>query len=477
MSRKVFIIFIAFLFTGCAVGRDYQRPDLQIPTRWRFEDKDAKGLVNTRWWEQFNDPVLNELIETALNENKDLLIAAARVEEYGGRYVAARGDLFPKAGGEASGTRQRVTEAGVTPPPDGVLNPYPTYQTYFNASWEIDLWGKLRRATEAARADLLSMEYAHRAVLLSLTAAVAGAYVDLRDYDRRLAIARETLKTREASLGIFKMRFEAGVISELELSQVRSEYESARAMIPQIKKSVVQQEHAINILLGRNPGPIARGVGIDQFKLPIIPAGLPSDLLERRPDILQAEQNLVAANARIGVARAAYFPTISLTGMLGNASVDLARLYTGPSLIWNASAAVTLPIFTAGRTWGQVRASEALQKQSLLIYQKTIQTAFREVEDSLAEQSLAREKLDAQFKQVNALRNYRDLAVLRYENGYSSYLEVLDAERNLFSIELDYIQTRGSLFHALINLYKAMGGGWTVEKKNPALEPSKAKEQ
>jgi multidrug efflux system outer membrane protein len=321
------------------------------------------------------------------------------------------------------------------------------------------------------------MEYAHRAVLLSLTAAVAGAYVDLRDYDRRLAIARETLKTREASLEIFKMRFEAGVISELELSQVRSEYESARAMIPQIKKSVVQQEHAINILLGRNPGPVARGVGIDQFKLPIIPAGLPSDLLERRPDILQAEQNLVAANARIGVARAAYFPTISLTGMLGNASVDLARLYTGPSLIWNASAAVTLPIFTAGRTWGQVRASEALQKQSLLIYQKTIQTAFREVEDSLAEQSLAREKLDAQFKQVNALRNYRDLAVLRYENGYSSYLEVLDAERNLFSIELDYIQTRGSLFHALINLYKAMGGGWTVEKKNPALEPSKAKEQ
>ena len=476
MTRKVFIVFIAFLFTGCAVGKDYQRPGLDIPSRWRFGDKEAQALVNVHWWEQFKDPVLNQLIETALNENKDVLIAAARIEEYGGRYVAARGDLFPKSGVEASGTRQRVTEAGVTPWSDSVPNPYPTYQAYFNASWEIDLWGKLRRATEAARADLLSMEYAHRAVLLSLTAAVAGAYVDLRDYDRQLAIARETLKTRERSLEIFKLRFDAGVISELELSQVRSEYESARAMIPQIEKSIVQQEHAINLLLGRNPGPVDRGVGIDQLKFPMIPAGLPSGLLERRPDILQAEQSLIAANARIGVAKAAYFPSISLTGMLGNASVDLTRLFTGPSLIWNAGAALTLPVFTAGRTWGQVKASTALQKQALLNYQKTIQTAFREVEDSLADQSLTRDKLDAQFKQMTALRNYRDLAVLRYENGYSSYLEVLDAQRNLFSIELDYIQTRGSLFHALINLYKAMGGGWTAEE-NPVPEPENVKEK
>lgn len=475
--RRVFMISIALLLISCAIGRDYQRPDLEIPSRWRFGEKDAQLPVNAQWWEQFGDAVLNELIETALKENRDVGIAAARIEEYSGRYVAARGDLFPKMSAEGSGTRQRVTEEGLTAVPSGVPNPYPTYQAYFNASWEIDLWGKLRRSTEAARADLLSMEYAHHAVGLSLTASVARAYIDLLGYDRQLVIARETLRTRERSLEIFKMRFDAGVISELELNQVLSEYESARAMIPQIEKSIASQEHAINLLLGRNPGPVARGPGIDELKLPVVPAGLPSDLLERRPDILQAEQSLVAANARIGVAKAAFFPSISLTGMLGNASVDLTRLFTGPALIWNAGAALTLPVFTAGRTWGQVKASTALQKQALLNYQKAIQSAFREVEDSLADQNLTRVKLDAQYKQMTALRNYRDLALLRYENGYSSYLEVLDAQRNLFNMELNYIQTRGSLFHALINLYHAMGGGWVPEEKKPPLELSEEKKE
>jgi len=476
MIREIFIFSMALLFAGCAVGPDYQRPDVEVPTQWRFEDKEARTLIDAGWWEQFHDPVLTGLMATALKENKDVLIAAARIEEYSGYYTATRGEIFPKAGAGASGTRQRSTEEGATPWPAGVANTYPSYQAYLNASWEIDLWGKLRRGTEAARASLLAKEDAHRAVLLSLTASVVGAYIDLRDYDRQLVIAEETLKTREDSLSIFKLRFDAGVISELELSQVRSEYESARAMIPQIQKSIAQQENALNLLLGRNPGPVARGLTIDHLNLPAVPAGLPSDLLERRPDIRQAEQDMISANARIGVARAAYFPSISLTGMFGTASADLARLFVGPALAWNASAAVTLPIFTAGRTRGQVEASEAVQKQALLTYQKTIQTAFREVEDSLVDQNLTRVKLDAQFNQMAALRNYRDLAVLRYENGYSSYLEVLDAERNLFNIELTYVQTRGSLFHALINLYKAMGGGWTVEKDRPAAKPAVTKE-
>ena len=474
MIRKLFLFSLILLIAGCAVGPDYRRPEVSVPGKWRFEDKEARTLVNLKWWEQLRDPVLNALMETALQENKDVLIAAARIEEYSGRYIAARGELFPQAQASGSASRQQATEQGYAPWPAGVSNPYPNYQAALNASWEIDLWGKLRRSTEAARADLLSRENAHRAVLLSLTAAVAGAYIDLRDMDRQLEISLDTLKIREESLEIYKMRFDAGVVSELELSQMRSEYENTRATIPRIEKSIAQQENALNLLLGRNPGPVARGLTIDQLNLPPVPAGLPSDLLEQRPDIRQAEQDLISANARIGVARAAYFPSVSLTGMYGVASADLSNLFSGPAQIWNLGAGVTVPIFTAGRIRGQVKASEAIEQQALHNYVKSIQTAFREVEDSLVDQNRTRIQLDALFNQLTALRNYRDLARLRYENGYSSNLEVLDAERNLFSIELTYIQTRGSLFHALVNLYKAMGGGWSVDglpqKENPKAE-------
>lgn len=465
MIRKIIILCFVFLLAGCAVvGPDYQRPDIQTPGQWRFKEDQARTLINARWWEQFNDPVLNSLIEIALKENKDVLIAAARIEEYSGRYVATRGDLFPQLQGSGQAIRQQNTQAGSPPL---ASNAYPLYSTALNASWEIDFWGKLRRQNEAARANLLSREDAHRAVLLSLTASVVGAYIDLRDYDQQLVIATDTLKTRKDSLEIYKLRFEAGVISELELNQVLSEYENTRATIPQIEKNIGQQENALNLLLGRNPGPIARGLTINQLKLPLVPAGLPSELLNRRPDILQAEKDLIAANAKIGVARAAYFPSISLTGMYGAASSDLSNLFTGPAQVWNFGASVTLPIFTAGRTWGQVKASEAVQKQAVLNYEKTIQTALREVEDSLVDQNRTRAKLEALFNQLKALRNYRDLALLRYENGYSSNLEVLDAERNLFNVELSYIQTSGALFHAFINLYKAMGGGWNVDADGP----------
>jgi len=254
----------------------------------------------------------------------------------------------------------------------------------------------------------------------------------------------------------------------MELSQMQSEYENTRATIPKLEKSIAQQENALNLLLGRNPGPVERGLTIDQLQLPAVPAGLPSELLSRRPDIRQAEQDMISANAKIGVAKAAYFPSLSLTGTYGSASADLSNLFSGPAQFWNLGANITVPIFTAGRTWGQVKASEAVQKQALLNYVKSIQTAFREVEDSLVDQNRTRVQLDALFKQLTALRNYRDLARLRYDNGYSSNLEVLDAERNLFNIELNYVQTRGGLFKALINLYKAMGGGWTPDAQLPA---------
>lgn len=469
--RRILIILAVLILSACTIGKDYQRPDVEKPNVWRFEEKEAKSVANTAWWEQFQDPVLNDLIRIALAENRDLLIAAAKVEEYMGRYGATRADQFPQA--SIKGTREniRITESGYSSIPQGISPVYNSYQVSLNASWEIDLWGKYRRASEAARADLLSTEEGRRSVILTLVASVAGGYVNLLNLDQQLDIARRTVKTREESLNLFKLRFEAGVISELELSQVKSEYEEARTYIPQFEKAIAQQENALSILLGRNPGLIRRGRIMDQLKLPAVPEGLPSDLLERRPDIRQAEQSLIAANAQIGVAKAAYFPGISLTGLFGTASADLSNLFRESSKVWNWGGSVTLPIFTAGRTRGQVKAAESVRQQSLFNYQKAIQTAFREVEDALVDQLKSREKLDAQMNQVSALRTYKDLALMRYENGYSSYLELLDAERNLFSVELAYVQTRGNQFQALVNLYKAMGGGWitaTDEKRQAA---------
>jgi multidrug efflux system outer membrane protein len=445
------------------LGPDYKRPAVESPKEWRFGDKEAKDVANTAWWQQFNDPVLNELIDIALKENKDVKIAAARVEQFIGLYGTTRAALFPQVAAGGTAGRARATEAGPTPVTPGVTNPADNYQAFLNGSWEIDLWGKLRRATEAARANLLATEEGRRAVIMTLVTSVSAAYVNLRDLDKQLQIAKQTTKSREESYNLFKLRFTGGIISELELNQVKSEYEQALATIPVLEKSISQQENAISVLLGRNPGAIPRGRSLDELTLPSVPEGLPSDLLERRPDIRLAEQNLIAANAQIGVARALYFPTISLTGIFGWASKDLSDLFTGPAKAWSYAGNITVPVFTGGAIAGQVKAAEAVREQSLMIYQQTIQAAFRDVDDSLVDQKRTREQLDALKMQVGSLREYARIARLRYENGYTSYIEVLDAERSLFNAELQYAQTQGVLFQALVNLYKAMGGGWVVE--------------
>jgi multidrug efflux system outer membrane protein len=343
------------------------------------------------------------------------------------------------------------------------VNPANDFQVFLNANWEIDLWGKLRRATEAARAGLLSTEEGRRTVILTLVTSVASAYVNLRDLDTQLEIAKRTAKSREESYNLFKIRFRGGVISELELNQVKSEYEQALSTIPLIEKTIAQQENVLSVLLGRNSGPIPRGKTINELALPAVPAGLPSDLLANRPDIRQAEEDLIAANARIGVAKSLYFPTISLTGLFGFASTDLSNLFSGPAKVWSFAAPLTAPIFTGGAIRGQVKSAEAVQQQALVRYQQFIQTAFREVEDALIDQKRSREQLEIQSQQVLTLRNYARIARLRFDNGYTSYIEVLDAERSLFNAELSQAQTKGVLFQALVNLYKAMGGGWVVE--------------
>ena len=314
MRRIVSLALFSLILGGCTVGPDYRRPPVETPQAWRFEEKAARDLVDTLWWEQFNDPVLNGLIGTALRESKDLKIATARLEEFRGRYDLARAALFPQVGAAASAGQQRVTEFGQVPLPSTATNPVELYQGSLFASWEIDLWGKLRRGTEAARANLLGSEEERRGVILSLVASAAGAYVNLRNLDRQLEIARDTAMSRAQAHRIFTLRFQAGFVSELELTQAKSEYERALAAIPSFEKAIARQEDALSVLLGRNPGAIARGKTIDELGLPAVPAGLPSDLLARRPDIRQAEQDLIAANAQIGIARARYFPDISLTG-------------------------------------------------------------------------------------------------------------------------------------------------------------------
>lgn len=461
MRNFVFVLVMIVFGAGCTLGPDYVRPGLDVPSAWRVEEGEAKALADTAWWGQFGDPVLNGLIETALKENKDLLIAAKRVEEFEARYGIVRADLFPQVGAGASYTREQVTREGENKPATGYETLTQTHSTTLNAAWEIDLWGRIRRSTEAAQAQLLATEEARRGVILSLVGNVASAYVNLRGLDRQLEITRKTAQSREGSYKIFQERYNGGVISQLELSQNKSQYDEALANIPPLEKAIALQENGLSVLLGRNPGPIPRGLDIDSLTLPAVLAGLPSDLLERRPDVRQAEQTLVATNAQIGVAKAAYFPAISLTGLFGFASDDLSDLFLNTSQVWNYSTPVTMPIFTAGKIAGNVKAAEAVQQQALIGYMQTVQNAFREVNDALADQQMTSRQLAAQDQQVASLRQYDEIARLRYDEGYTDYLTVLDAERSLFNAEVAFTQTKVTIHQARIGLYKAMGGGWT----------------
>jgi multidrug efflux system outer membrane protein len=465
MRNKAIILLVAVALTGCMLGPNYQRPSVDVPQSWRFEDKEAKDVANTTWWEQFNDPVLNELIEAALKENKDLKIAAARIEQFVGRMETVRAPLFPQIGAGGVAGRQRVSEVYGATHLEDVRTAHPTFndfQIFLNASWEIDLWGKVRRATEAARANILSTEEARRSVILTLVTSVASSYVNLLDLDKQLEVTRVTAKSYKEAYDIFKLRFEHGIVSEMEVSQTKSQYEQAMSNIPFFEKAIAQQENALCVLLGRNPGPIPRGKTIDQLNLPDVPAGLPSDLLTNRPDIKQAEQDLVAANANIGAAKAQYFPSISLTGLFGFASSDLGKLFYGPAKIWSFGAPIAAPIFTGGAISGQVKSAEAGQQQALFRYQQVIQTAFQEVDDALVDQQRTREQITSLGRQVESLRDYVRLGRLRYDNGYTSYLEVLYAENLLYTAELTATDVQGTLFRALVNCYKAMGGGWVT---------------
>ncbi|HYQ91857.1 MAG TPA: efflux transporter outer membrane subunit, partial [Candidatus Competibacteraceae bacterium] len=354
MRKRLAVGLSALLLSACMVGPDYERPTIETPKDWRFPTAALGNVANTRWWQQFQDPVLNRLIQVALQENQDLKIAAARIDQFLGQYAVVRSQLFPQLVGNAAGTKTESSLKTHPPPLPGQRETH-LYQGLLDLSYEIDLWGRLRRQTEAAQAQLFASEEGRRAVILTLVASVANAYTQLLNLDRQLALAQATTASRAEFARVIELRFKAGIVSALEVSQAQSDYEEAASTVPDYQRLMALQEDLLSILLGRNPSPITRDRRLEQLALPAVPAGLPSGLLERRPDILQAEQNLIAANAQIGVARAAYFPTLSLTGTLGTVSATLSDLFTGPARVWQYGAASALPIFTGGALSGQVQ--------------------------------------------------------------------------------------------------------------------------
>jgi len=460
LKQHAFAVLVAAAVAGCTVGPDYVRPVVDTPAAWRIDYPKAAEVANTKWWEQFGDPVLNGLIETALRENRDIRIAAARVDQFVGALVSTRSQSLPQLGYGADASRAQASRVGQPPIPPGADNQFTLYQASLGASWQLDLFGRVRRLSEAAQAQVYASEQAQRGVVLSVVTSVATSYIGLRALDRQLEIARSTARNFGETARIFDLRFKAGIVSQTEVSQIRSQYQQALTAIPAFEQAIAAQENLISILLGRNPAPIPRGKSIDQLVAPLIPADLPSALLQRRPDIMQAEQNLVAANANIGATRALYYPTLSLTGALGSASTAFGNFLTGPATAWLLAGGLTGPIFTSGAIEGQVSTAEAQERGALAFYQQTILNAFRETDDALVGSQKKIEEVAMQGLRVDALREFARLSRLKFDKGVAGYLEVLIAENELFAAELASASLLAARYAQLVGVYQAMGGGW-----------------
>jgi len=466
------ITLVGVAMLGCTVGPDYVRPAIDAPAAWRIDYPKAAEVANSKWWEQFGDPVLNEHIDIALRDNLDVRIAASRVDQFLGALISTRSQLFPQFGYSADVTRSRASRLNVAPLPPGVENYFTLYQGAVGASWQLDLFGRVRRLTEAAQAQVYASEQGRRGVVLTLVASVATSYITLRALDRQREIAQATAKNYGETARIFQLRYNAGMVSQTEVAQIDSQYQQALAAIPAIDQAIAAQENLISVLQGRNSGSIARGKTIDELVAPLIPADLPSTLLERRPDILAAEQNLVAANANVGAARALYFPTFSLTGALGSASTAFGTFLSGPASAWLLAAGVVGPIFTFGGIEGQVLSDEAQRQQALSFYQQTILNAFRETNDALVGSQTKIEQLDRQTQRVISLRQFARLSGRKFDKGVASYLEVLVAENELFAAELAAVIVLAERYAQLINVYQAMGGGWVDIAGSVAPKPN-----
>jgi multidrug efflux system outer membrane protein len=460
MRTTTALAFAVLVLSGCTIGKDYTRPQVEMPQAWRIDYAHAADVVNTKWWEQFNDPVLNTLVDDALRENLDIKIAAARVDQFIGALTATRSQMYPQLGYGADMSRARASRIGQPPIPAGADAYFSLNQMAVSAAWQLDLFGRVQRLSEAAQAQVYASEQAQRGVVLSLVSSVATSYIALRALDRQLEIAQAAEANFSATERLFKLRFKSGLVSNLEVMQITSQAQQARATIPALQQAIAAQENLISLLLGRQPAPIPRGKTIDQLAAPLIPEGLPSDLLQRRPDILQAEQNLVAANANVGATRALYYPNISLTGALGSVSTVFASLLTDPATTWQLAAGITGPIFTFGGIEGQVASAEAQEQQAQLAYRQIILNALRETNDSLTGTEKKANEVEMQRQRVDALRESARLSKLRFDKGLADYLEVLVAENELFAAELAGVRVQSERYAQIINVYQAMGGGW-----------------
>ena len=471
MSRAALLVSVALTggLAGCAIGPNYQRAPMDLPEQYPNATQIDTSLpeqvkaIPQKWWTVFNDPVLNQMEEEALAENQDLIKAAAAVDEAAAQARIARNGLLPSL--STGNAAQRGNTSDYVYGPTSATN---TYTVGATLSWELDVWGKLRRSNEAGRASYLASRYARDAAQLSLSAQVAQTYFQLRAYDAALTVSNSTVKGREQSLNLQRRRFEEGYLSKFEVAQAEAELASAQLSAQQQALAIQNTETALGILLGRSPRLLLqnnpRGASIEQLSAIKTedPADLPSNLLLRRPDVVSAEQQLIAADANIGVARAAYFPSISLSGNLGSQSLALSNLFSGPAAAWSFVGNIAAPIFNFGTTQAQVKIANARQQQALASYQKAIQVAFKDVYDGLHSSSSNKQQLQTVRQQRNAAQEALKLVRLRYDAGYSGYFEVLDAERNAYSTELALINIQLAQLNAQVNLFKALGGGWQI---------------
>lgn len=458
MSARSVLPLLALLTFGCALTPDYERPELDLPQAWLDGSPAGDSVANLPWWDLFGDPRLRELTEIALAENKDLAVALGRIAEQRAQVTATRANQFPfidLMGGVGRGrSSQQVTPGAAT---------RDSFDFSAGLSFDLDVWRKFDRATEASRADLLATEAAYRDVTISLVASVATTYFSLRDLDRRLAISERTVEGRRESLEIVDARFQRGLEAQLDVNQAEVQLAIAEAAVASFDRAVAQTQNALRLLLGRNPGTIERGRGLsEQLLLPEVPAGLPYELLQRRPDVVEAEERLIAETARIGVAEANRYPSFRLTASFGTASTTLSQLGFNEAKAWSLASAVLAPVFNSGKLKALAKAQRAKADQAARRYEAALLTAFREVEDALVGVRTFRAEHGARLRQVEAARKAATLSRARYDGGVVSYLEVLDSDRTLFEAELQESLTQQQALAAVVELYRALGGGWTT---------------
>jgi len=461
---SAWIVVAAAVLAGCAIGPDYKRPVVIEPQTFRGQaTAEAASLADAAWWEVFQDPILKELIREALRNNYDVRIAAARVQEARAGFVATRSDLFPSLDYGGAAGRSNATPGLLGTPGRQAPTTSNFYSLTLAMSWELDVWGRIRRSTEAARATLLATEDFQRGVWLTLVSDLAQAYFELLALDVQLQIARNSTDAYQRTYDLFLDRFQLGVASKLETARAEGALGGAQATIPQLESNIVAKENQIAILLGNSPGPILRGTPMyDQPVVPVVPAGLPSTLLTRRPDLRQAEQQLVSANARIGVAKAEFFPKFSLTPLIGTASPEFSALTSGSATIWAVAGTLTGPLFNAGRTLGNYRATVAQWEQAKLLYEQAALTALREVSDALTALGKLSEAEIGQDRSVKALADAVDRATDRYRQGLANYFEVLEAQQQLYPAQSTLAQIRRDRLLSHVRLYRALGGGWSL---------------